>query len=140
VTTKSLGPIRPSLLPTTRHQPIESFRGLETLKEYPFLTAALEDLAEIELCTSRAVPNRRHVVCLMFDVLEFVLYEILILHGQDIYRSGQNTIGFDDALRACKELGVEIPRIGVVRDVQKHRGDAKHHAQSPDEDSYQRLR
>jgi hypothetical protein len=109
---KSAGPMRPMLPPTTRPQPVESIRTVQTLKEYPFLKAALEDLEEIQLCDSRKVPNRRHIVCLMFDVLEFVLYEILLLHERDIYRSGQHTIGFDDALSACKELGVECRLAG----------------------------
>ena len=112
---------------------------LEALKEYPFLTAALEDLVELQLCASRETTNRRHVVCLMFDALEFILYEILLLHERDIYRTGQNTIGFDDALCICQEFGLEIPLIGTVRQIQKCRGDAKHHAQTPDKTAYQRL-
>lgn len=130
----------PSMLTPEYHrqQPSEA-RNLDALEESPFLKASIEDLEEVHLAGSRKTPNRRHVVCLMFDALEFVLYEILLLHNRDIYRSGQSTIGFDDALRICQELGVEIPRIGVVRQIQKHRGDAKHHAQSPEEAAYQRM-
>ena len=135
---KREGEIHP-FAPTVRHQRAETIGDLEVLKEFPFLKAALEDLEELQLCASRETTNRRHVVCLMFDALEFVLYEILLLHERDIYRTGQNTIGFDDALRVCQGLGLEIPLIGTVRQIQKCRGDAKHHAQTPDETAYQRL-
>lgn len=125
--------------PTVRRNRAGTLSDLQSLKEYPFLRAALEDLEELQLCASRESTNRRHVVCLMFDALEFVLYEILLLHERDIYRTGQNTIGFDDALSICQETGIEIPLIGTIRQIQKHRGDAKHHAQTPDEIAYQRM-
>ena len=127
------------LAPRVRHRRAEMLGEIEALKEYPFLRAALEDAEELQLCASRETTNRRHVVCLMFDALEFVLYEILLLHDRDIYKSGQSTIGFDDALSVCKEIDIEIPLIGTIRQIQKHRGDAKHHAQTPDEPAYQRL-
>ena len=111
----------------------------EELKEYPFLRAGLEDIQEVHLCAARETVNRRHVICLMFDAIEFVLYEILLLNDRDIYRSGQNTIGFDEALAECHKIGVEIPLIGTVRQIQKYRGDAKHHAQTADETAYHRL-
>lgn len=113
--------------------------SLDTLREYPFLRAALEDIEEFQHCVSCELPNRRHAACLMFDALEFVLYEILLIHERDIYRNGQHTMGFDDALNACLDIDIEIPLIGAVRQIQKQRGDAKHHAQSPDETAHQRL-
>jgi hypothetical protein len=64
LTPKSERPIRPHLASTVRRRPAETIGRLDLLKEYPFLKAALEDLEEIQLCTSREVPNRRHVVCL----------------------------------------------------------------------------
>lgn len=112
---------------------------LDALRDYPFLRASLEDLEAAYCYASTERPNMRHVVCLMFDALEFLLYEILLLHEKDIYRTGQNTIGFDEALKICRELQFEIPLIGTVRDVQKHRGDAKHHAQSPDGAAFLRM-
>lgn len=128
------------ILASTLPRPqVKSLAYLEALKEYPFLRAALEDIEEANLCVSREIPNRRHVICLMFDALEFVLYEILLLHENDIYKTGQSTIGFDDALSISQKLGVNIPLIGTVRQIQKHRGDAKHHAQTPDEPAYQSI-
>jgi hypothetical protein len=108
----------------------------DPLIDFPFLRAALEDLQAAQRYASTDQPNRRHVICLLFDALEFIFYEILLLHEKDIYKSGQNTIGFDDALDACRKIPIEIPLIGTVRAVQKHRGDAKHHAQSPEDNAY----
>lgn len=127
------------LLSPQLHRQRLNLDQLEFLQEYPFLKAAIEDLGEAHLAAAHEQPNRRHVVCLMFDCLEFVLYEIMLLHEQDIYKTGQNTIGFDNALRACQDLGVETPFIGTVREIQKTRGDAKHHAQVPTDATYQRL-
>ena len=128
-----------AITPWGFNQRAEFLENLEEFKEYPFLKAAVEDVHELHFCAARKTPNRRHVICLMFDAIEFVLYETLLLNDRDIYKSGQNTIGFDDSLKECQRLGVEIPLIGTVRQIQKHRGDAKHHAQTPDENAYQRL-
>lgn len=75
----------------------------------------------------------------MFDAIEFVLYEILNSNERDIYRGGQNTIGFDEALSECQKMGIQIPMIGAIRQIQKQRGDAKHHGQTPEADDFQRL-
>jgi hypothetical protein len=125
--------------PTAKGQQSSAVPDQADLADYPFLKAALEDLQELHLCARRDQANRRHVVSLMFDALEFVLYEILLLHELDIYKTGQNTIGFDEGLSIIQGLAVEIPLIGTVRAIQKHRGDAKHHAQTPDEAAYRRL-
>jgi hypothetical protein len=95
---------------------------------YPFLKAALEDYALVAQIASEGVGNTRHAVCLMHDSIEFVLYEALLLTDYDIYKSGQNTIGLDEALGACGKREIDIPLIGTIRSIQKHRGDAKHHA------------
>ena len=101
----------------------------DPLMDFPYLRAALEDLQVAQRYASTDQPNRRHVICLMFDALEFIFYEILLLREKHIYRSGQNTIGFDDALDACRRLPIAIPLIGTIRNLQKHRGDAiiRHH-------------
>jgi hypothetical protein len=111
----------------------------DPLIDFLFLRAALEDLQAAQRYAALDRPNRRHIICLLFDALEFILYEILLLHEKDIYRGGQNTIGFDDALEACRKLPIEIPLIGTVRNLQKNRGDAKHHAQSPDDNAYDSI-
>src|SRR6476661_5521220 len=112
---------------------------MEWLDEYPFLSASLEDyILALELSFSE-IGKPRHVVCLMHDVVEFLLYEILISIDYDIYKSGQNTIGLDEALSACTKRGVEIPLIGTIRSIQKHRGDAKHHAQTPQDNAYMKM-
>jgi len=111
----------------------------EKLNKYPFLTASLEDLAFISEIASGRVGTPRHAVCLMHDSIEFTLYEILLLENQDIYTSGQRTIGLDRALEACCKLNIDIPLIGTIRAIQKHRGDAKHHAQIPHETAYRKM-
>ena len=62
-----------------------------------------------------------------------------MLNNEDIYISGQNTIGLDRALDIGRKLEVDIPLIGTIRAIQKHRGDAKHHAQIPHEKAYQKM-
>jgi hypothetical protein len=84
----------------------------------------MEDLATAQQTIDSDPSNRRHVVNLIFDALEFTFYEILLLNEQDIYQTGQNTIGFDAALNACKKLGIDIPLIGTVLAIHKLRGDA----------------
>ena len=111
----------------------------ESLTEFPFLRTAIEDFIAIQYHTDSDIINRRHIINLMYDTLEFTLYEILLLHEQDIYQNGQNTIGFDAALSICKKLDLDIPLIGTVRTVQKLRGDTKHHAQSPDDTSFRQV-
>ena len=120
-------------------QRANGIQKIEELKEYPFLKAAIEDIHELQFRIAHEPVNRRHVVCLMFDAIEFVLYEILVVNDCDIYKSGQNTIGFNDALQKCQAINIEIPLIGAIRQIQKNRGDAKHHAQTPDETAYERL-
>lgn len=109
------------------------------LDRYPFIKAGLEDAALVSEIVSGKIGTSRHVVCLMHDAIEFTLYEILLLENQDIYVSGQHTIGLDRALDACKKLGIDIPFIGTIRTIQKHRDDAKHHAQMPHEGAYRKM-
>jgi hypothetical protein len=115
------------------------------LSELPFLTAALEDYALALRLTGdtegngRQAANIRQGVCFMHDALEFLLYEVLLAREADIYKTGQNTIGFDDALEECRKRGVSLPLIGIIRTIQKQRGDAKHHAQTPNGQAGQRL-
>src|ERR1035438_486742 len=115
------------------------------MSEYPFLAAALEDyslalrLAGDSDGITRRVANMRQAVCFMHDALEFLFYEVLLARDADIYSTGQNTIGFDAALEECKKRGVSLPLIGTIRAIQKHRGDAKHHAQTPHGDTGERL-
>jgi hypothetical protein len=115
------------------------------LSEFPFLTVALEDYAlALRLAgdtegNGRQVANMRQAVCFMHDALEFLFYEVLLARDADIYKTGQNTIGFDDALEECRKRGVSLPLIGLIRTIQKQRGDAKHHAQTPHGEAAQRL-
>lgn len=114
---------------------------MESLNQYSFLKASLEDIELISkiLSLENKFGSPRHAICLMHDAIEFILYEILILEDIDIYKNGQNTIGLDKAISECRNIGVDIPLISTIRSIQKHRGDAKHHAQVPHEKAYQKL-
>jgi hypothetical protein len=68
-----------------------------------------------------------------------MLYESLLALDQDIYKNGQNTIGLDAAMAHCKTHGIDIPLLGTIRTIQKHRGDAKHHAQTPHEAAFAKM-
>jgi hypothetical protein len=68
-----------------------------------------------------------------------MLYESLLALDQDIYKNGQNTIGLDAAMVHCKTHGIDIPLLGTIRTIQKHRGDAKHHAQTPHEAAFAKM-
>jgi hypothetical protein len=129
-------PISLASFPSVKEKPKEN---PSRLGEFPYLKAALEDYTLALRLAAESGPNMRHVVLFMHDALEFLLYEVLLARGADIYSSGQNTIGFDDALQECKKRGVALPLIGTVRTIQKHRGDAKHHAQTPHGDAAERL-
>lgn len=109
------------------------------LNKYPFLNAGLEDSTLVSEIASGRIGSPRHAVCLMHDTIEFILYETLLLENQDIYISGQNTIGLNRALDICRKLDMDIPLIGTIRAIQKHRGDAKHHAQIPHDKAYQKM-
>jgi len=109
------------------------------LKEYPFLKVALEDMQLGAALASHKLASPRHVALLLHDALEFLLYEVLLALDQDIYKNGQNTIGLDAAISACKAIGVDLPLIGTIRAIQKQRGDAKHHAQVPQEEAMTRI-
>ena len=121
----------------------------DAVVERPFLRAALEDYSIAIYFSGEAHRNSRilnhlsksarHAVCLMYDALEFLFYEILLENNADIYASGQNTIGFDTALNECKKLGVSLPFIGIIREIQKLRGDAKHHGQVPNQEAFKRV-
>ena len=109
------------------------------LSELPFLKAAFEDYnlgLQLGVGPGR---NTRQAVCFMHDALEFLFYQVLLAKDVDIYVSGQNTIGFDAALKECREKEISLPLIDAIRAVQKHRGDAKHHAQTPHADAFNRL-
>ena len=123
---------------------IESEREPDSLKArlepYPFLRACLEDYDLVRHIAQRRVGGvPRHAVVLMHDAIEFVLYEILLLSGEDIYADGQHTIGLNSALSLCKKNGIDVPLIGTVRTIQKHRGDAKHHAQVPHDNAFDKM-
>jgi len=112
---------------------------LRTLDGYPFLKAALDDMLLASELTGRTVGSPRHVICLLYDAVEFVLYESLFALDQDIYKNGQNTIGLDAAIALCKSNGIDLPLLGTIRRIQKHRGDAKHHAQTPHEAAFAKM-
>ena len=44
----------------------------DPLMDFPYLRAALEDLQVAQRYASTDQPNRRHVICLMIDALEFI--------------------------------------------------------------------
>jgi hypothetical protein len=108
------------------------------LTELPFLNAALEDYSLAMRLASEG-GNPRQSITLMHDALEFLIYQILSGKEVDVYKSGQNTIGFDEALQKCEKKGVSLPHIATVRDIQKRRGDAKHHGQKPDIKDFERI-
>src|SRR5262245_11199497 len=112
---------------------------MDELTRYPFLKAGLEDAALANSIASGRVGNPRHAVNLMHDALEFILYEMLQIAGHDVYKDGQNTIGLNDAIDKCVKAKIDLPLIGTIRSIQKHRGDAKHHAQVPHENAYSRM-
>jgi hypothetical protein len=123
---------------------------VSTLKNYPFLAAAVEDIRlamaltrrQVDVLweeTDRQLGSPRHTICLLHDAIEFILYESLLAVGEDIYKNGQNTIGLDSAIGLCKSKEIDIPLISTIRLIQKHRGDAKHHAQIPHEDAFDRM-
>ena len=112
---------------------------MNAIDQYPFLKAALEDVQLAFQLTRKDLGSPRHVVILLHDALEFLLYEVLLTHGQDIYKNGQSTIGLDAAITAAKQNAFTLPLIGTIRAIQKHRGDAKHHAQVPQQDALSRM-
>ncbi len=97
--------------------------------ELKFYRSAFEDvkLANTLQKTQKCQP--RHVIILFHDALEFLMYEALQLSEIDIYQNGQNTIGFDKALTEVNKLGYNLCYMATIRELQKLRGDAKHHAQ-----------
>jgi hypothetical protein len=109
------------------------------LERYPFLKAALEDIQLASTLAARRIGSPRNVVCLLYDALEFILYEALLAVDYDIYKNGQNTIGLDGAISACNEVKIDLPLIGSIRAIQKHRGDAKHHAQTPHGTAFEKM-
>ena len=110
----------------------------QPLSEFPFLNAALEDYS-LAIRLAGEGGNSRQSVCFMHDALEFLLYQILSARDCDIYKNGQNTIGFDAALDKCKSEGISLPLITIIREIQKRRGDAKHHAQKPNDIEFNRI-
>jgi len=109
------------------------------LSDLPFLKAAIEDCRLALRLASSPNENPRQSICFMHDALEFLFYEVLLAKGFDIYSTGQNTIGFDAALDSLRKFGVNLPLIGTIRAIQKQRGDAKHHAQVPNAEAFQRI-
>ena len=110
-----------------------------SLDDYPFLQAALDDMLLVSELTGRGIGTTRHIVSLLHDAVEFMLYESLLALDQDIYKNGQNTIGLDAAMAHCKTNGIDLPLLGTIRTIQKHRGDAKHHAQTPHEAAFAKM-
>ena len=110
-----------------------------SLDGYRFLKAALDDMLLVSELTSRGIGTPRHIVSLLHDAVEFMLYESLLALDQDIYKNGQNTIGLDAAVSHCKTNGIDLPLLGTIRTIQKHRGDAKHHAQTPHEVAFAKM-
>jgi hypothetical protein len=106
---------------------------------YPFLNSALDDIRLASQLTSRDLGTPRQVVTLMHDALEFILYEVLQMLSVDIYKNGQNTIGLDAAIGVCKANDIDLPLLGTIRAIQKHRGDAKHHAQTPHDAAFAKM-
>jgi hypothetical protein len=109
------------------------------LTETPFLLAAIEDALAAQELSMGSAPKGRHLVTLMHDAIEFVLYEVLVSDEVDIYESGQSTIGLNEALRKYAAEYGEPPLIASIRTIQKHRGDAKHHGQVPDQGAMGRM-
>lgn len=76
---------------------------------------------------------------LLEEAFEFAFYQKLDMLGQDVYRTGQKTIGIDSAIGLIRQEGIGLLFLNAVRKVQKLRGDAKHHAQVPAEKEYVSL-
>jgi hypothetical protein len=112
---------------------------MDSLDGYPFLKAALDDMLLVSELTGRGIGTPRHIISLLHDAVEFILYESLLALDQDIYKNGQNTIGLDAAMAHCKTHGIDLPLLGTIRTIQKHRGDAKHHAQTPHEAAFAKM-
>jgi hypothetical protein len=112
---------------------------MKILESYPFLKAALDDMLLASELSGRGIGTPRHIVSLLHDALEFILYEVLLTLDQDIYKDGQNTIGLNAAIALCKTQRIDLPLLGTIRTIQKHRGDAKHHAQMPHEAAFARI-
>jgi hypothetical protein len=75
----------------------------------------------------------------MHDSIEFILYESLLVLDIDIYKNGQNTIGLNAAIHLAHDNNIDLPLIGAIRTIQKLRGDAKHHAQTPHDSAFSRI-
>ena len=112
---------------------------IESLANYPFLKAGLEDAALAASLSKGGLGSARHSVNLMHDALEFILYEVLQAAEKDIYKDGQNTIGLNEAIKVCEREKIDLPLIGTIRNIQKHRGDAKHHAQVPHDEAFNKM-
>jgi hypothetical protein len=110
-----------------------------TVDRYSFLKAALDDMLLVSELTKHGIGSARHIVTLLHDAVEFILYESLLAEDEDIYRNGQNTIGLDAAIGLCKARHIDLPLLGTIRAIQKHRGDAKHHAQHPHDAAFAKI-
>ena len=110
------------------------------LNSLPYLEASIEDFHEAMAKSKEIDPaNRRHSVLLLEEAFEFAFYQKLDMLGQDVYRTGQKTIGIDSAIGLIRQEGIGLLFLNAVRKVQKLRGDAKHHAQVPAEKEYVSL-
>jgi hypothetical protein len=112
---------------------------MAVLDSYLFLQAALDDMALAAELTKRGLGTPRNIVTLLHDALGFVLYEALLAADEDIRRNGRNTIGLDAAIGLCETKGLDLRLLGTIRGIQKHRGDAKHHAQHPHEAAFAKI-
>jgi hypothetical protein len=97
--------------------------------ELKFFKAFREDVKLAERLFDSKGSSPRHIILLLHDALEFLFYECLLLNEVDIYENGQNTIGFDKAYNLLVKSGYRLPYVATIREIQKLRGDAKHHAQ-----------
>jgi len=92
----------------------------------------MDDMDFAENLMKKRSCKPRHIIILFHDVLEFLMYEALQVNDIDIYNNGQNTVGFDKALSLLIKLNYKPSYMATIREIQKLRGDAKHHAQDVD--------
>ncbi len=109
------------------------------LHELKFYRAAREDALLTEKLLLDKECNPRHVIVLFHDTLEFLFYECLQLLDIDIYENGQSTIGFNKALNMLIKAEYRPCYVATIREIQKLRGDAKHHAQDVSWDKVEQI-
>lgn len=113
--------------------------GVEKLSDFPYLRASIEDALAAQATIMSPNPCMRHAIVFMHDAIEFIIYESLVSCDVDIYENGQNTVGINSAIALYSKKYGDPPFIGTLRTIQKLRGDAKHHAQVPEESAISRI-